>query len=840
MKKLITNLQQDLITSTGIWMIIFSSLILLASTLIEMKNPEGHHGMFFLSYVITVIYTIIVFGTALNRYRWKLSKSKIEYTVLMLILWFVSAFVLNKVMNVFDDSVLWLVVLLVLSCIALIAALFLDLQPSLLKHLNHFVLGIALILFSYFAFSLIPLYLISVPASIGLGISLHSFIPLCLTIVTLTICCRNVKRDRKIIYSIAAGLIFSISVIAIFTYNWFSINNTISKVSNRNILAEGKLPNWVVISQSIPKGLITERNLKSDLVYRTIDMDGSWLWGGFMNKTFDEKQQHDPLVVLASLFAGKSQLDQKERIKILESLYDARHQAQERLWSGDKLETRNVISNVRLIPEYRIAYTEKILTITNRSTSMWNRNQEAVYTFHLPEGAVVSSLSLWIAGKEEKGYLTTKAKADSAYRQIVGVEQHDPSVIHWQEGNTVSVRVFPCSIEEDRKFKIGVTSPLKKAGSELVYENIYFDGPSASDATETLRISSSKPLPEPLIPDGSELVSKNAYQLDRDYKPDWILQFPASPLSSQGFSFNNKAYQISEAKVNQYSFSPKHIYLDINGSWSKKEYLELWEHIKMRKVYVFDEKLLQLDESNVDLEFQRLSKLNFSLFPLYKIDDPKTSLLISKGNGPSPNLSDLKDSEFARKMGKYLSSSGKIHLYALEGQISPYLKTLKELRVFDFHAGQLTDLLNNVSTNTFESTAEDSTSTTIDPAKISIRQTSGNLKSNAPDHLLRLYAYNHIMKEVAGGYFKNDFIQPETIAEAEQANIVTPVSSLIVLETQKDYERFGIEESKNSLKNASMKSSGAVPEPHEWMLILITGAVVIYFLRNRQQTKSVA
>jgi hypothetical protein len=54
---------------------------------------------------------------------------------------------------------------------------------------------------------------------------------------------------------------------------------------------------------------------------------------------------------------------------------------------------------------------------------------------------------------------------------------------------------------------------------------------------------------------------------------------------------------------------------------------------------------------------------------------------------------------------------------------------------------------------------------------------------------------------------------------ATEANIVTPVSRLIVLETRQDYERFDIDESKDGLKNASLKSKGAVPEPHEWIMI---------------------
>jgi hypothetical protein len=55
---------------------------------------------------------------------------------------------------------------------------------------------------------------------------------------------------------------------------------------------------------------------------------------------------------------------------------------------------------------------------------------------------------------------------------------------------------------------------------------------------------------------------------------------------------------------------------------------------------------------------------------------------------------------------------------------------------------------------------------------------------------------------------------------------------LIVLETKEDYERFGIKDKANSLHNASKASSGAVPEPHEWALIIIfLSFIIFYFFR---------
>ena len=96
-----------------------------------------------------------------------------------------------------------------------------------------------------------------------------------------------------------------------------------------------------------------------------------------------------------------------------------------------------------------------------------------------------------------------------------------------------------------------------------------------------------------------------------------------------------------------------------------------------------------------------------------------------------------------------------------------------------------------------------------------------NGSDNAPDHLARLFAYNNIMRQLGANFFNNDFVNERLVDEAAAAYVVSPVSSLVVLETKEDYERFGIQDKENSLHNASKNSSGAVPEPHEWALIVV-------------------
>lgn len=189
-----------------------------------------------------------------------------------------------------------------------------------------------------------------------------------------------------------------------------------------------------------------------------------------------------------------------------------------------KSRDRNVVTQAKIYPEYRLAYTEKTISIINHSTSQWSQG-EALYTFYLPKGSVVSSLSLWINGKEEKGYLTTHTKAESAYKTIVGVESRDPSVIHWQEGNTVKIKVFPCTPSENRRFKIGITSPLKVDDNELVYENIYFQGPASNEASETIKLDFSKNMNNIDVPFSSKKVDNNSVTAKGFYRPSWEARF---------------------------------------------------------------------------------------------------------------------------------------------------------------------------------------------------------------------------------------------------------------------------------------------------------------------------
>jgi XrtN system VIT domain protein len=783
-------------------------------------------GLFICNYGITVVFFVLLLASK----RLKKGREGLFPFFMFLILLLISAYSLNRDIVVFEKAVTWFVVLQVILCVNYIAFAFFPSCPRWVQLIMTFLLGIALVTFLYMACYLVPFYALSVVASFVLGISMHSFVGLLFLIYTIVLVRKVVAGRRIFLYSFLGGSGLSVVLIIVYVIQWGLITSEMNKTYRHATVDEGRgWPAWVSVAQKAPHNRITEQILKTDLVYSTTGRLDDFLWS-MPTRSFGEEKKHDPLIMIATFFSGTLNITEETRIKLLESMYDSRHQAQERLWSDEHLYTEHINSAVRIWPQFGISYTEKMITVSNTALKdRWGGDEEeAIYTFHLPEGAVVTSLSLWIEGKEAPAILTTKQKADSAYKQIVGRERRDPSVLHWQEGNTVSVRVFPVVAGESRKFKVGITAPLTREGGSMKYENIYFDGPTVAKATEDVSLQFQQPLqnfiaPAVFTPKGHQTFSRSG-----KYDPSWNIELAHQPLSNEAFCFDDKQYTIRPYQKQRAPVTIKTVYLDVNRSWTKKEFNNVYNTVKGKQVFVYDNELVQVTDENKESVYTRLHTFQFSLFPVFLIADTNTSLLISKSNMASPNMNDLEGSDFLVQVKKSVQGSKKLKLFNIGNTLSPYLKTLKEYRAFQYEHGTENELKGLVSKQEFAKDIEHDKQVVIDNAEMAIVQDSCTKPSTAPDHLLRLFAYNHIMQKMGPSFSGSKEIDEALVAEAQKAYVVSPVSSLVVLETQKDYDRFNISDSQNSLKNASMKSQGAVPEPHEWALLIIACLVMLY------------
>lgn len=318
-------------------------------------------------------------------------------------------------------------------------------------------------------------------------------------------------------------------------------------------------------------------------------------------------------------------------------------------------------------------------------------------------------------------------------------------------------------------------------------------------------------------------------------KPDvtqWNVKFNQTGLAKNGFVIDSMAYTPVklESKLSDHSF--KKVIIDVNNEWKYAELKSLVEGLPQVDFWVYTDGLHLLDRSNLELFFEEESKKQFSLFPFYKLSPKENVLLISKSAATTPSLSDLEGSRFVEKLEKFLGEkTPKITLAELGNKHAIYHQTLEQFGVIELVETDSEKLKDWLSKGKFATTHVPDDVVQIGSKKFGVRseRTLSTNSGSVPDHLLRLHQYNKILDSIGAEYFTADsYVEGPLIDMAEYGHVVSPISSMIVLETVKDYDRFDIDESKTGLKNATTQSSGAVPEPHEWILIILALSIGIF------------
>lgn len=789
------------------------------------KTDAGNNFSFLVNHFILLIY---FFGIWMNG-DLKPNPDRRKVVSLFVVLLLIDAYTVNTEISVFDATTPWFVIVLGMMCINLLAFSWFEEFPEWAKCLQCAVLGFTFLAPVYLACYLLKMYLISFIALIAIGISLVTFSP----IFVIWFHTRMVRilvwpiYRYRFIYLISMGLAAMVIVTHAFLYG--TKVNALDRIYSENPSGTTDLPSWIRVAQEPLFGPVTEMILKTNITYTAPDMSQF----GFFDmpkREYDSEVKHDPLFVLSAFIFGRTTIPEEDRVKILSVAYDKRHFAEDRLWTGRHLATTAVKSRVDLWPRYHLAYTEHTIVVNNDGNESWRPgNEEAIYTFHLPEGGVVTSLSLWINNKEEKGILTTKQKADSAYKEIVGHQYRDPSVVHWKEGNRVVVRVFPVPPDGSRQFKIGITAPLKAESGQLVYEPSWFEGPPAEQATYDVTLNMQHWPTEMTTPAGFFHNKDNQLSYLGNYH-NWALKIPNETIDNAAFNFNGQRYTLLPYTPAYEFFTPANYYLDINQSWQYSDYQQIIAQLENKPVWIFHPQkgMVAVDAQNKKALFEELQALNFSVFPFHHIPQPATAIVITASGQTSPQLSDLGETYFQDSLRSCFNKQ-RIRLYDIGATLSPYLATLKESRSLIYEKGTMKQLLSQISKNSFLKPEEDSSQLIMAQSGIRIAHSTDSTAAQGPDHLARLFAYNYILQELGPRVATADGSRDSLLVKvAQEAYVVSPLSSLIVLETQADYDQFGIKEDNNALKNASMKGHGAVPEPHEWALFIVAVALLAY------------
>lgn len=765
---------------------------------------------------------------------------KIFHRTLLLTLFLISSYSLNEGMELFAPSVIWFRIVLIGVTLNLLLYAYWQFLPHWTKKGMSLINGVGIVVFLYLSLYLLPGYPLAGLLLPVLGVSFHLFVPLFLLIHSYRLQSRVGGLDGRMFYFFLTGLLLSLSICVAFALKWSSAVNRLNTVFESAGAKKDDLNQILNAAQYISPTAVNVSVLedaKNEWVRRNSNFDIFSL--GLFTDSDGNIVNHDPLLQIALFIGGPLRISPTERMELLRLITNGRHERQERLWSGDDLKTLSVDTRIDIWPSCFLAYTDKVIRVGVDEKSGRSGSREAIYTFELPQGSVVTSLSLWVNGKEEKGILSTKEKADSAYQQIVGRERQDPSIVHWQEGNTVLVRVFPVTTKEPRQFRLGITSPLSVKGGKAVYNSIFFKGPDASRSLETISTQLHESVGGLEIDKDFVSHANQSYTRRGDCNPVFSLGFDTRLSGNCTYTYGGYTYKMLPYHEELEPVQVTSIYLDVNSAWQKEEFMALAALDDRMDVFIWDGAIERLTRGNAGKYWQKLSRRRFGLFPFYKIEKSGQSLVVTKNDRGYIDMEGLKGTDFYQNTHIYFRQSDPIRLFNLGGPLLPYQQSLVEYRRLVYEEGDLQILQNRIAKHNYSRVIENDNLIVIPQSGLAIYRLPETTASAGPDHLMRLFAYNAVMR-LYGENMRPDETELDTIMQlARAANIVTPVSSLVVLESQDDYDRFDLKPDATGLGNAALVNQGAVPEPHEWVLLIGSVSMVIYYGVWRRRKKAV-
>jgi XrtN system VIT domain protein len=242
---------KDNIYLMGLGLLLLSVLFFLALS----SSQGGFSGL--LNYMIVWVYTIALWGE--RRIRWWMFGARREnfpVMLLLLLLWMVSCFALNRDIRVFQPSVPWLSVHLTVSAGACIAYAWRDYLPEWGKMLLYASLGATAVLFGYYSLALMPLPFQGLLLFWFFGLTLHLLIPIVFTIY-IGVILSEAFASTRLRWAAMAGFAFPVAAAVLFIWPWYRLNGIMADASQQwEVQKNPELPRWVAVGQRLPAGML--------------------------------------------------------------------------------------------------------------------------------------------------------------------------------------------------------------------------------------------------------------------------------------------------------------------------------------------------------------------------------------------------------------------------------------------------------------------------------------------------------------------------------------------------------------------------------------------------------
>jgi hypothetical protein len=489
-----------------------------------------------------------------------------------------------------------------------------------------------------------------------------------------------------------------------------------------------------------------------------------------------------------------------------------------------------------------VSYLEWTLVFKNNA--VWP--QEARTEIALPEGGVVSRVTLWINGEEQEAAFGGRAETRQAYTNIVA-QRRDPLLVTTSGAGRALVQCFPVPANGEMKIRIGVTAPLELENLEegkvrlpyLLESNFKID----NQTTHAVWVEASQPLTtanDALKPERSEQGAYALRGLVRDSDLPGRAAIYARRSRNSGVSWGSDPHAgnntvIVQRAEEQRVTPPSRVVLVIDGSRAMRgardevaaSLAKLPRNLSVAAVVAGDEPMELAGADNAALARQ-LRALDYSggrdnvpaLARGWDIAAQEPGAAIVWIHGPQQvvfhPIEDLKQRWERRPQGPRLydlpvANGSDVITASLDGVDA--VRTIRSAggfgssleRLFASWDGQSTQLV-----------------FVRDRAKAE-KQTAGSRSPTASSHLARLWARDETLRLITMEKPQRD----EAIKIASAYQIVTPVSGAVVLESEAQYKVAGLEQ-------APSDSVPTVPEPEEWALMLIVAMILAWMLLSRR------
>ena len=226
---------------TGYILLLISVIMYVFTEYVGTENFHSSFSMFVAHYIIALGYLLyLVYHKEFGIVK-SFRKGNIDQTIVLTNLFLISAYSLNKDLIVFEDSVDWLCVYLIISSIVLLSLRFFSSQPRWVRRLQAFFLGSAMVLYLYMAMYVMNFMPMGAIGIIAMGMGGHIFVPLILLVCSVMIIL--FRFDKGELVWLGAGSISVILIAIAFVIEWEKRIATIERFANQSVLnPKTKLP----------------------------------------------------------------------------------------------------------------------------------------------------------------------------------------------------------------------------------------------------------------------------------------------------------------------------------------------------------------------------------------------------------------------------------------------------------------------------------------------------------------------------------------------------------------------------------------------------------------------